>query len=120
MSATMIVTKLPDASLHIKQLENDTTGPILKAEEANCKPDAEFLKGHSCQLFQLWDQLVVVNRILYTRGLSILKENKTACLCTVGIVPNSLRDTVFEEPHAGSLGGPFRRGQDCIREIFSG
>ena len=36
VSATMVVTNLSSVALHNKQLEDDTTGPILEARGANC------------------------------------------------------------------------------------
>ena len=53
-----------------KQLEDDTTGRKLKARETDCKPDEESLRKHSRvvhQLFQLWEELVVVDGVLYRR-----------------------------------------------------
>ena len=49
--------KVISADLHHKQLEDDTTGPILQAKEADSKPDTESFRGYSRathQLLQLW------------------------------------------------------------------
>ena len=45
------------------------TGPILQAKEGDGKPDAKTLRRYSRathQLFQLWDQLVIIDGILRT------------------------------------------------------
>ena len=63
----MVVTTLSSADLHCKQLEDDTTGPILQAKEADRNINTETLRSYpraARQLFQLWDQLN-------------LKENRT-------------------------------------------
>ena len=63
----MVVTTLSSTDLCCKQLENDTTGPILQAKEADRKQVAETLRSYpraARQLFQLWDQLVVVDGVL--------------------------------------------------------
>ena len=93
-----------------KQLEDDTTGLILKAREADCKPDEESLRGCSRavrQLFQLWDQLVVVNGVLYRRFESF-KGKKQDHLQLV--VPTEMREQILRELHEGVASGHL--GQD--------
>ena len=58
VSATMIAiqpsSETNNAFLRNTQLEDDTTGPILRAREVDRKPDTESLRRHSravCQLF---------------------------------------------------------------------
>ena len=56
VSATMVASKLSSADLRHEQLEDDTTGLILRAKEADDKPDTETLRRYSRatrQLFQL-------------------------------------------------------------------
>ena len=63
----MVTTKLSSADLRHEQLEDDTTGPILWAKEADSKPDTETLRGYSRETFQLWDQLVIEDGVLYRK-----------------------------------------------------
>ena len=68
VSATMVATKLSSADLRHEQLEDDTTGPILRAKEVDGKPDTETMRRYSRatrQLFQLWDQLVIEDGVLH-------------------------------------------------------
>jgi len=104
VAATTVATDLSSIALCSKQLEDDTTGPILEAREANCNPDAESMKKHSravCQLFQLWDQLAVVDGVIY-QNFEYFKGKQDHLQL---VVPNSMRETVLEESHVGSLGG---------------
>ena len=66
--------------------------------------DAETLRGYSRatrQLFQLWDQLMIEDGVLY-RKFEYFKGKPDHLQL---VVPNCMRDTVLDESHAGSLGG---------------
>ena len=101
------------------ELEDDTTGPILRAKEADSKPDTETFRGYSRatrQLFQLWDQLVIEDGVLY-REFEYFKGKPDHLQL---VVPNCMRDTVLEESHTGSLGDHLgeNRTLSRIREKF--
>ena len=113
MVMTQPSSKTNNAFLHNKQLEDDTTGPILKARPGKS------LRRHSRavrQLFQLWDQLVVVNGVLYRRFEYFKGKQDHLQL----VVPSSMRDTILEESHAGSLGGHLGEDRTLgrVREKF--
>ena len=98
VSATMVVTNLLSVDLRRKQLEDDTTGPILQAKEADGKPDSETLRRYSKatrQLFQLWDQLVVIDSGLYWKFEHFRGKRDHLQL----VVPNCMRDTVLKESY---------------------
>ena len=118
--ATMVVTNLLGVDLCRKQLEDDSTGPILQAKEADGKPDAETLRRYSRatrQLFQLWDQLMIIDGVLH-RNFEQFRGKKDHVQL---VVPNNISDTVLEESHAGSLGGHLGEDRTLsrIREKFS-
>ena len=115
----MVVTNLSSAYLRCKQLEDDTTGPVLQAKEADGKPDKETLRRYSRtahQLFQLWDQLVIIDGVLHQKFEYFKGKPDHFQL----VVPNSMTDTVLEESHAGSLGGHLGEDRTLshIREKF--
>lgn len=114
MVVTQPLLEPNNALLRNKQLEDDTTGLILRSREADCKPDEESLRKRSRavrQLFQLWDQLVVVNSVLYRRFKYFKRKQDHLQL----VVPSSMRDAILEESHAGSLGGYLGEDKTLIR-----
>ena len=114
MSVTIVTTKLSSADLCHEQLEDDTTGPIPRAKEADGKPDTKTLRKYSRatrQLFQLWDQLVIEDGVLHWKFEYF--KGKPDHLQVV--IPNSMRDTVLEEFHTGSLGGHLGEDRNLSR-----
>ena len=66
VSAVTLAT--PDPGLRKSQLEDELIGPFLKAKEAKKKPELKNLQAMSPaarRLFQIWDQLVVHENLLY-------------------------------------------------------
>jgi hypothetical protein len=59
----------PTSGLREKQLQDQLTGPFLRAKEAKAKPterDAQRMSAQAKKLLQiLWDQLVVYQDLLY-------------------------------------------------------
>ena len=108
-----------DSYLRKKQLEDEIVGPILRAVEAQNKPDTQTLKGgprETHQLAQLWEQLVLKEGILYRK---FEEENGRKSYLQL-VVPKDLREEVLEESHAGSMGGHLGEDKTLarIREKF--
>ena len=111
VSATMVTTQPSSETNNVflcnKQLENDITGPILMAREADCKPDAESLRRHfrkSVNSLNFW-------MFEYFKG----KQDRLQL-----VVPNNMRDMMLEESHAGRLGGHLGKDRTLgrVREKF--
>ena len=102
------------------QLEDSTTGPILKARESGIHPGIEFLTGQTqqfCRLVQQWDQLEVKNGLLYRRFELSDGHNSHLQL----VVPKQLQPQILNEVHGGGrLGGHLgeHKTRDKLRECF--
>ena len=107
VATTVQVSPLQQKSneeLRSKQLEDPIVGYLLRAREANEKPTADDLKGKSRavkRLVQLWERLEVVDGVLWRN----FKDDPGSDSRKQLIVPESLRDEVLQELHAGVLSG---------------
>ena len=83
------------------QLCDDVLAPVVKAMEKGDKPDAADLKQyslHTNRLFALWDQLTLVNSVLYCK---FWNSNDQVHLQLVA--PRAIQRQVLDEMHGGSL-----------------
>ena len=86
------------------QMEDPSIGFVLRAKEANERPSPDILKGQSLtvrRLMQSWPRLLLVNGILWRRYDDLETKQEWRQL----VVPQSLREEVMEELHAGVMGG---------------
>lgn len=86
------------------QLRDDTIGLLLRFKEANQRPtDADLTgAGHELkQMYQQWNQLVVLDGKLYRRMENPSGEKFSLQL----VVPASMQASIIQETHAGVTGG---------------
>lgn len=86
------------------QLEDDVISHVLKAKEQNSKPAKDSVTKFSIKtrkLFQLWDQLQVVDNILFRTFYSTDSNETWKQL----VVPSAIQSEILEHVHAGSVGG---------------
>lgn len=86
------------------QLEDPDLQPVLHAKQADIQPGPQDHQAQSSttrRLFQLWDQLRLLNGILYCRlplkGRSQFHDKL--------VVPQTMRQEILEDLHSGSFGG---------------
>ena len=112
MEATIAVCKetntvVPERSnedIRKLQMEDQSIGFVLRAKEANDRPSPEILKGQSLtvrRLIQLWPRLLISNGTLCRKYEDLGSKQEWTQL----VVPQSLREEVMEELHAGIMGG---------------
>ena len=85
-------------------MEDPSIGFVLRAKEADERPSPDILKGQSLtvqRLMQSWPRLLLVNGILWRRYNDLETKQEWRQL----VVPQSLREEVMEELHAGVMGG---------------
>ena len=108
--AIVATTTLSQAKdLRKLQLEDSEVGPVLTARENNTKPSAEEIKAASRntrRLFQLWDQLLVRDNVLFRKYEHPDESKSTLQL----VLPKSKVEDVLRELHEGTVGGHF--GED--------
>ena len=86
------------------QLDDPAVGPVITAMESKHKPSSDEVKGMSLEcrrLFQLWDQLLLFDGILYRRFVSVdgaFSHNQL-------VVPQVSRKDVLAEVHSGPMAG---------------
>jgi len=88
--------------LRKEQLEDETIGFIVKAKEAQKRTDIQLLKGkprEAHQLYQLWDQSVVNEGLLYRQ----FEESSGRTSQLQLVTPRRLQEEVIEEVHAGTM-----------------
>ena len=95
----------PPGDIREAQLADNITGPILRAKESTPqKPHNGTLRGTDqklCQLSSQWDQLTVLNGVLYHTHES--NDGKSTHLQL--IVPASLQTQILQEVHGGKSSG---------------
>ena len=106
-------------NLQWKQRHDPHIEPVLRAREANVKPSADSIKALSVQshkLFQLWDQLTIVDGLLFRQ---YVRPDSNKVLPQL-VVPTSMRESVLQDVHEGAIGGHL--GEDktlaCVKEIY--
>ena len=85
------------------QMEDPSIGFVLRAKEVEERPSPDILKGQSLQvrrLMQLWPRMLVVDGILWRQYEDLETKQEWRQL----VVPQSLREEVMEELHAGVMG----------------
>ena len=90
--------------LRTLQLQDDTIRPVIEAKENDQRPSRDQQKSGSMEqrrLFQLWDQLLVRDGILYRQFVGLSGAPNHLQL----VLPKSLRETVLKELHEGAVGG---------------
>ena len=93
-----------EEELRSSQLADPTVNIILQAREKGEKPKASDLAGQSqeCKrLAQLWEQLEIINGVLWR----YYEDNEGKTTWKQLVVPQSLREEILQEIHAGVLGG---------------
>ena len=111
VSAVTLAT--PDPGLRKSQLEDELIGPFLKAKDAKKKSELKNLQAMSPaarRLFQIWDQLVVHENLLYR---SYEGQDDSAPRLQL-LLPESRRAETLRDLHEGTLGGHL--GQDKTLE----
>ena len=109
VSATAILQSVPNAigdSIRDVQLADPILGPLLRGKEMGEKPNSTQLGNpspSSRRLLQLWEQLVVADKVLCRQFES--RQGHTSNLQVV--VPSKLRKEVLAELHEGAAGGHF-------------
>ena len=95
---TLMSTEL---SLRESQLPDPTIGPVRK--ESNQKPSADETKSMaraSRRLFQIWDQLLVKDGVLYHQYVRPLDQESILQL----VIPGAMQSEVIKYLHEGALG----------------
>jgi hypothetical protein len=80
------------------QLQDSVVGPLLRAKEAGKLPSPQSLAKESIEsrrLFQLWDQLLIIQELLYRQFLT----------CDQLVVPLNERQLILHDIHSGAFGG---------------
>ena len=91
------------SDIHNFQLQDSVIEPVLNAKKQNIKPPLDSLAKYSIQtrkLFQLWDQLQVVDGILFR----VFHDSESDVKWRQLVVPSSLQSEILEQVHAGSVG----------------
>ena len=86
------------------QKEDPDIGPVLEAKESMDKPSEDVQKAQSRdtrRLFQLWEQLLVRDGLLYRSWES---PDGTQSVLQL-VLPKAERSRVLHELHAGAVGG---------------
>ena len=91
-----------EANVRDIQLADPTLGPLLLGKEAGEKPDKlGNMSRSSRRLLQIWDQLMVCDRVLCRRFETSDGSHSIAQL----VVPKALREEVLSDLHEGTVGG---------------
>ena len=98
--ATTSLTPPASDDLRDAQLNDPDIGPVLHAKEMTSPspPSQREQSGKSIttrRLFQLWDQLVIRDGVLWRQSLDHLQL----------VIPASKRNSIMEELHSGAFGG---------------
>ena len=99
----VLIEKTKD-ELRSSQLKDPVIGYILRAKENDEKPEASELKGQSLtcrRLAQLWECLEVIDGMLWRH----YEDDQGEVTWKQFVVPQSLREEVLQELHAGVLSG---------------
>ena len=86
------------------QLEDPVIGPVLQAKNKSKQPTDDNLSSysrHTRRLFQIWEQLVVIDNKLYRRFL----HQSTNMTHLQLVLPRCKQDVILQEMHEGILGG---------------
>lgn len=90
--------------LRTLQHQDDTIRLVIEAKENSQRPSRDQEKAGSVEqrrLFQMWDQLVMKDGVLYRQFVGLNGRPNHLQL----VVPKSLRESVLKELHEGALGG---------------
>ena len=102
IAATTLMSTEPN--LRESQLADSTVGPVLQRKESDQKPSADETKSMaraSRRLFQMWDQLLVRDGVLYRQYIRPLDQEFVLQL----VVPGDMQSDVIKDLHEGALGG---------------
>ena len=91
------------------QLHDECIGQLIKAKEVNVQPSSNFAKSQPIvfrRLLQQWEQLVLVNGVLYRQIVHVSNDLNYLQL----VVPEGLRTEILKNLHEGVAGGHL--GQD--------
>lgn len=101
------------------QLADTASGPVMQSKEAGTKLASDVVKSMSPasrRLFQLWDQLVLKDGLLWRRY-----ENPEGQEATLQLeVPKALQKEVLQDLHEGSMAGHLgtEKTLACLKERF--
>ena len=101
------------------QLNDTTTGPVLRAVEKNTRLEPEAISRGGPEvrrLMQLWDRLTLEDGLLKRRYESVSGQRSW----TQFVVPHVLREEIMQELHAGPLEGHLGEDKTTgkVRERF--
>ena len=104
VSAISLQVGRSSADLRQLQLDDPTIKPVLMAKDSGDKPAPDSLKQyspHTNRLFALWDQLVLIEEVLYRHFVSADGTEDHPQL----VVPKSLQENILRQIHDdGHLG----------------
>ena len=84
------------------QQNDPIIGPVIRAKEQGVQqPSSDEYSGRCIRLFQLWDQLILEQGVLF-RQFHDSTHNTVHCQL---VVPEAIKDEILKQLHAGSTGG---------------
>ena len=105
------LSSIEQENLRKLQMEDSLLGPIIQAKLVSVKPSQQEQRKcsrASRRLFQLWDQLSIIDGILHCRFPYDRQQ-----VCDKLVVPKAMQEEILENVHAGVGGGHWARRKPC-------